>query len=573
MGVDKKWLIKSSDNIIGPVEFDFVVNNIFNGEIHLLDEIKGPFERWRPIKDHSLFAAAIEKLKASTYQSRGEHTMTATVDLHTKTDQLTQTVSEFDNDTGTLTPAAPLDTKHQEEEYKENVFRPAEAPHYSHPLERQDKPKGSSPLVFLLAFLMIVGGGAAYLVYDFNQSKLVEQKISAFDQLTDAGMKNLKIGEYEKALKNFSQAYNISPKDSNLLIEMSPLAVQFGGQFYQVQTNIENMLAHNRQKTINKIGHNIVGLSYSYRGKYVEALASYDESLAFDKDFMPAQLNKSFALIKLGKYEQAFSLMRGVVGYNRDKAIAHYFYLRTLLELGLQKNDPVVLNEVLSVADQFSQRFYDFKQEVAFLVAVAQSHLQKDPKETLESVKNFLKIDFELTNLHVHDSLIDFQSFNWIDFIPHCKNVTTSLGEYERKLVDAFCLLKIRRTIEAKNLFEELLLQNSRDGILQALYASSLLKLDELSQAKNSLGLLPQLDQETPLVETILRGCLVSLDSNCGRTIFKSESSKRLSLLYSHWGNAVINENNNIGEARSSIREGLKISPNFTPLLKLQRDL
>ena len=127
--------------------------------------------------------------------------------------------------------------------------------------------------------------------------------------------------------------------------------------------------------------------------------------------------------------------------------------------------------------------------------------------------------------------------------------------------------------IEAKNIFEELLSQKNNDGILQALYATSLLKLEELSQAKNSLGFLSQMDQKKPLIETILRGCLVAGDENCGQAIFKGENSKHLSFLYSHWGNASILLKKSRSEARASIREGLNQSPNFAPLLKMQKQL
>ncbi len=575
MNADKQWLVKSNDSVLGPYEFDRVVENIFNGDIHLLDEIKGPFERWRPIKDHSLFAAAIEKLKASTYQARGEHTMTATLDIHTKTDTPTQTVSVIDQETATETPHI-----HGEEDNMEptRVYQPPQAmeapiPPNSAVHRSAQSQKKRFPLVFVFSFLLLVIGGAGYLVYEFKQSKLIEQKISAFDQFTDAGMENLKVGEYEKALKNFSKAYNISPNDSNLLIEMSPLAIQFGGQFNQVQTNIESMLAKSRQKTINKIGNNIVGLSYSYRGKFAEALANYDEALNFDNQFMPAQLNKAYALMKVQKAEQAVSLMRQVVAENKEKSVAHFFYIRALLELGLKNEDDAILSEVLSVADQFAQRHYDFKQEVAFLVAIANSKLDSEPENLLKHVKNFLKIDFELTNLHVHDPLIDFQGFNWLDFIPMCNKLASGLGDFHSKLLNGFCLLKVRRTIEAKNIFEDLLSQQNEDGILQALYASSLLKLEELSQAKNSLGFLSQMDQQKPLIETILRGCLVAGDMNCGRAIFKGQHSKHLSLLYSHWGNASLLLKDNRSESRASIREGLGQSPNFAPLLKMQKKL
>lgn len=576
MSVEKKWLVKSSDSIQGPFEFDSVVESIFTGDIHLLDEIKGPFERWRPIKDHSLFAAAIEKLKATTYQQR-ENTVTATVEL-SKTHELTrsQTISVTNQNENTLTPTDKVGEDGGQEGtqvYQPQSSQPGPGPQPINNSMGYGQPNQSKrfPTVFFASFLLIVIGVATYLVYEFKQTRLIEQKISAYDQLTDVAIDSLKVGEYQKALKNFTMAYNISPQDANLLLEMAPLSIQFDGQFDQTQAMLENMLVSHHQKSIIRLARNIIGLSYSYRQQFAEALASYDQALEISADYFPAQLNKAFVLMKLGRYDQAVRLMKKVVIDNPDEPIAHYFYIRSLAEKGIASKDPAILKETLSVSDQYAQKFADFRQEVLFLIAIVHSQLEATPERMMKLIDNFMKVDLELTKLHVHDSHVDFQSFNWLDFFQYCNQLEQGLPDYNMKMLKGFCYLKVNRPLDAKRIFEELMSQKNNDGILQALYSSTLLSLKDVSQAKNALGFINQIDLKQPVVETILRGCLKAGDLACGEAIFRGKHAKYISLLYSHWGNSEIHFAKDRKKAKTSVVLGLQISPNFAPLLKLKR--
>lgn len=560
MNVEKKWLVKSSDNILGPYPFDQVVESIFSGEIHLLDEIKGPFERWRPIRDHSLFAAAIERLKASTYSSKRENTMTATMDLGTQTGEMTKSHVTPTSES-TATPI--MDSKETPD------IRPDVAQQRQSPSQYQVSRRSRFSTMFALTFSLIVVAGIGYLVYQFKETKLIEQKISAYGQLTDNAIHSLKVGEYQKALKNFSLAYNISPNDPNLVIEMAPLSVQFDGQFSKSQVMLETLLASHNTREYATRAKNTIGLAHSYRTQYQDALSSYDQVIKLDDQFVPALINKAYILIKLKKPDEAVDIMKKVVNDNPDEPMAHYFYVRSLVEEGLKSGSAVYFDEALSVSSQFAQRFSDLKQEVLFLNVIAKANLGANPTELNGLVKDMLMVDTELTNFHVHDTLIDFQIFNWLDYYPHCEKLMSRLDAYTGPLFKGFCFLKINRTMEAKKIFESLLSQQNDDGILQALYAAALLKLNDLSQAKNSLGFINQVDEKQPVVETILRGCLAAGDLPCGEAIFKGQNSKHISLLYSHWGNSEINFDRDKRKAKKSIQLGLEISPKFAPLLKL----
>ena len=206
------------------------------------------------------------------------------------------------------------------------------------------------------------------------------------------------------------------------------------------------------------------------------------------------------------------------------------------------------------------------------MIAVVHAKLEATPEQLQGHITRFLQVDIDLTKLHVHNTLIDFQSFNWIDYFnKHCKVFDAGLDDYHKKMLQGFCLLKVNRPLESKKIFEELMSQNNDDGVLQALYASTLLMLNNISQAKNALGFINQIEKKKPVVETILRGCLKAGDLNCGEAIFRGRHAKHISLLYSHWGNSEVNFAKNRRKAKSSVVLGLEISPNFAPLLKIKR--
>ena len=61
---ESKWLVKSNDLINGPYEFNEVVESIFKGDVHLLDEIKGYLESNSKTNQKGL----VEQEKVNTYE-------------------------------------------------------------------------------------------------------------------------------------------------------------------------------------------------------------------------------------------------------------------------------------------------------------------------------------------------------------------------------------------------------------------------------------------------------------------------------------------------------------------------
>ena len=199
--------------------------------------------------------------------------------------------------------------------------------------------------------------------------------------------------------------------------------------------------------------------------------------------------------------------------------------------------------------------------------------INKDPQFWLGSVKNFLKVDLELTNLHLQNPYFDFQSFNWIDYISYCKEMQKNIDGYFSELLKGFCFLKTGLNLKGKNTFEKLLGNYSNNGFLQALYADSLFKLNDRGQAKSVFNFLNQVDEKQILIDIILRISLLSRDTQYVQKIINSERFDDLaSMLYSHWSDGFLFLKKEPEKARTSVQLGLQVSPRFTPLLRLKNN-
>ena len=393
----------------------------------------------------------------------------------------------------------------------------------------------------------------------------------AYSQFTDRALKAMRVGNYQVALNNFNKAYRLSPKDQNLFIEMAPLAVQFEGQFSKVQGKLEQFMMNSRDKSFLNYSRNVIGLTHSYRNRHDKALHFYDQIIHVDEKFLPAVVNKTFSLLKLDRPEEAVTFIEKRVKDFPEEPIVYYLYIRSLIEMGLKQDKKSPLKKAFLLGEQFSKKFLEFKQEVLFLITLGKMNLNKEGLDWVQSIEDFLKVDVELTNLHIQNPHIDFQSFNWLDYDFHCKEMQKNIKDiYLSELLKGFCLLKINRVVEGKRIFERLLAKQSRKGFLQALYASALFKLGDGDRAKNVLNFVGQVDQKQIVMEVVLRGCLMAGDVHYAEKIISDGSNEHISMLYSHWGYGAVFSEKNPEKAQVSVNLGLEISPRFIPLLRLR---
>ena len=258
----------------------------------------------------------------------------------------------------------------------------------------------------------------------------------------------MKTGNYQVALKNFNMAYKLSPENSNLFIEMAPLSVQFEGQFSQVQQRLEKFMMDSKDKSFLNYSRNVIGLTHSYRNRHNEALHFYNQIIQMDDGFLPAIVNKTFSLLKLNRPVEAVDFIEKELKKFPEKPIVHYLYVRSLIEMGLKEErdeeKKTILKKAFSMGQQFSKKFLEFKQEVLFLITLGKMKLDERGKEWTISITDFLKVDIELTNLHIQNPHIDFQSFNWVDYNVHCEKMQKNLNNdlYLSQLLKGFCFLK-----------------------------------------------------------------------------------------------------------------------------------
>ena len=390
---EKIWLVKSNSSILGPYLFDEVVECIFKGDIHVLDEIKGPFERWRPIRDHSLFNAAIEKLKATAFSKR-EFTVTDNIDMATEeiTQTLTETAGFDDTKTVTLTGINALGP---EERTSPGIHRDGTLPPLSqrapegpkvYPQPPSKKKKSSSLLpIFLLLFLLVgLAGAIGYQLLEFqNDSRPDTAGRDMFNDFTDQGVDALKVGNYEQAIALFRRAAQIDPGNHNLIMEMAPLLIHFTGDYQGVIQRVQQVI--NKDVKVDRgRGKNIIALGQSYMGQHELALVELNEALQLDESNYHALVNKGYELIKLGKPKQAIGLFEEAKQLQpRDSNLGRYLSIRAYVEEGIKTQERPAFEEAVQRADSFANtlRAYDFRQEALFFPCLGKNAYGRAKKE------------------------------------------------------------------------------------------------------------------------------------------------------------------------------------------------
>lgn len=92
--LEKKWLVKSENKILGPYNFDQIVDLIRKNQVSLIDEIRDPATRWLYVRENPEFKSIVEEMRIEI-DARSESTKTLqntasksfdTTMLKTKTD-------------------------------------------------------------------------------------------------------------------------------------------------------------------------------------------------------------------------------------------------------------------------------------------------------------------------------------------------------------------------------------------------------------------------------------------------------------------------------------------------------
>ncbi len=559
---DPCWLIKVDAHISGPFSFNELIAKLMSGTLSPHHEAMSPLDRWRPLQTQALFVAAIEKMRRKQEEvientmTRTEGTITRTMDV--TPDRLTQTPFA---ETLTPPPVAVYPTSPR-------VIRPNSSEIF------KATPAEPFPLNFVYAgiLLILAVAGGWYFFNNSNQTLPQTEKKSDFVSYFDHGLSFKKTAHWSDALKNFTLAHQLNPRDVDLALEMAPLLIQMEGQTAYARSLIEKALVGQYKKETILFGQNLLGLSYSYElqqreSAYTAALKHFNESLQADgeSEYVPALINKGWLLFTQGRYREAEAVLLKTLNKNPYSHIGALYLIEGYLFQNLKENNKSALQKAQQITSQMvTHKIYDSQQEIYLFHAYLMSKLGGDKNSVQKLIQNSISLDPDLTTDHVHSPLVDWRGFQWKSFAFVCQDLLKIANSESASLLNFICKYKAQGVLAAQQSIDAWLGKNSKDPRAHIASAIVSQSVGELEKAKESLMSARRFGvQDRLYFQVLFKVCFKLKDVSCLKEI--TPSLQKLSPLHGYAAQALTEED------RQAMSKGLKESANYIPLLSLQK--
>jgi tetratricopeptide (TPR) repeat protein len=561
---DPCWLIKVDAHISGPFSFNELIAKLMTGTISPHNEAMSPLDRWRPLQTQALFVAAIEKMRRKQEEVI-ENTMTRTEGTVTRTMDLTpdrQTQTPF-SDAITPPPQAPFpntSSSRLQRPYTDSLQKPTS-------VERI--PVQWMYAVGLLILALLAGW---YMLNRPHQPLQIADKKSDFVTYFDQGLSFKKTAHWSDALKNFTLAHQLNPRDVDLALEMAPLLIQLEGQTAYARSLIEKALVGQYKKETIIFGQNLLGLSYSYElqqreSAYAGALKHFNESLQIDaeNEYVPALINKGWLLFTQGRFREGEGVLIKSISKNPYSHIGALYLIEGYLLQNVKENSKSALEKAQQLTAQLvSHKVYDSQQEVLLFHAYLMSKLGGDKNSVQKHIQNALSLDPDMTADHVHSPLIDWRGFQWRSFEFVCQDLIKLANNENAPLLNFICKYKGQGVLAAQQSIDVWLGKNPKDARAHIASAVVSQSVGELEKAKESLTNAKKLGANDRLYfQVLFKVCLKLKDISCLQEI--TPSLLKLSPLHGYTAQAMID-----GDSQA-LSKGLKESANYIPLLSLQK--
>ena len=474
VAAQKEWLIKANTKIMGPYSSGEIEENIRDHRLVAHDEIMRPAGRWHLLRDEEQFRLVVNEVKNRKYinKDRSDNTLTGT-----ETGTLTGTMTPHEVVSDRAAQSEPLVGAAQEKE----AAHLGEAQDTTRDLLKTYASKGDPKFVreydhvrsrrMWLGFALLVTVGV-YVALKFMQPHAGDGNNHDlyFQELMDAGLNAEKVGNFQKALAQYSEARTLKPDDPELLLHLAPLALVYDRQLLQAQRMFTQILQTVKEPIYQK---------ESYVGLGLIALQSHDLDGA-KNDFTQARNLDP-------EYEEAIGNL-GIVASLKDEFPYAAELLLKALEKGPSDGAFVIalsnvyisqsnergfgrtkLSQAHTLLDQFLGLSHDYTQEALVQDARVLSLLSK-PTEVAQRIETFLDTDPEETDLHLHNWAVDRQQSSWGILLDTFKRVGSELTPSPRLTAAiGVAMYRGQEKLEGAQTIEQALSQSPKDPLLMAL--------------------------------------------------------------------------------------------------------
>ncbi len=506
--IEKKFLIRSSGQILGPFDKNEVIDLIKRGNISIFDEVAEPFNIWWYLQDHQDFKEAVQSMdfqarltnfitqfsdKFSTI-SRAKKTLDKTV-THTETQSLDQKSQNIDS--------------YEKQSAQEVKFKVVDQPKVvkSKAYEKYTSQKDSEEIVrkkvglivkiswqVIVVFALLVGG---YIVYKEIVAPIQKKQELIYALRTD-GLRFYKAGNYKKALFYFEEAYSkdlLKPEEKLLL---ASLFIQ-EDKLQKAELIVNELPRDSLLKDKNWFLLN--GLISFFQKDFTGAEANFNRALNQREKL--SLVNLSILKWKTKNHQKSLAYLDQLIKMAYDRDIVSYLKALNFLS----QNQTGVLIDYISRELAFDQNhplIKEYQQEFYFMLAYSYMKEQK-LEEFKQAVYNLLNTDPFFYKEYHYSSFTVVKALNWNYFYPYCKSIFES--DPQSNLLNAlygFCYLKTGNFKQGTRYIEQARNREPDDAFFLSLYAYLLMLKADIVEMDQVLDLIDysnlKSEQTLPLI-------------------------------------------------------------------------
>ncbi|MBX3021702.1 MAG: hypothetical protein KF799_08515 [Bdellovibrionales bacterium] len=570
------WLIKSSGRILGPFRSEKVGELLRTREISVLDEISPPMRRWQTIQYHEEFRPVVDSLRKANLSERTEATWTP------NSTQLTQTLTEVEG-AGELTEEI-TDIDGFSATGKEIVVHNVqEQSHASHTQSggRYQAAQGQNTAIqrqvekttrglWIITVLILVAA-AAFIFQRRMSTGAFDIKPTA-TSLKQTVIGHIQAGRYSEALRDLKSYYSDPLQSGDLAIYYGGLLVHLEGQTLLGRRLFNTVLATKRPEV--KQAYTGLGVADLMDGQLDSAQENFDRALNLDPEYVPAIVNLAAVSLQKGDYAGAKQKAFRALRLNPAQGEALLILAEAQLYLFKRSANPNELVQISRLLSDFRLRSWDFAGEMDFYQLYFDFLRRTSGLE--EKLRAYLDSDPRLTADHRHNLFIYRGRTQWKILARFCEQMAEKMSEEPR--VSAFlasCYAREARWDSARRSIEKAVHQSPKDPLIQAWYSYVLRESGDADQASVVLGSATQANRNGEYVLPVLmqaRFCQQTGMSQCARSnwqkIYENNMDYLPAVAGMAWANADIKSNN---EAAKLMNKGLRLSPEYIPLLELRQ--
>jgi tetratricopeptide (TPR) repeat protein len=576
---ESTWLVKSSGRILGPFPSAKIAELIRSREISVLDEISPPNRRWQTIQYHEQFREVVDSMRKASLSERTEATWTptgATSITQTLTDLSDSELTDEMQDDGFLSSSTKEIVIHNVQEH-DRIQQPVSASSrfqttagQNTAIQRQVEKTTRGLWIVTSLILLAV---AAFIAH-----KRFGGTNGAYEvRPTAAGLKQnvialVQIGHYAEALKEMKSFFSDPAQAGDLAIYYGSLLIQVEGQTVLGRRLLNQVLTSRRPET--KQAYTGLGVADLVDGQLDSAQENFQKALSYDAGYVPALVDMSAVYLQKGDYGRAKQIAAKALQASPMQGEALLSIAEAQLYLFKVNNNGRDLETVNKALKEFIAKSWDFKAELGFY-SLYFDFLRND-RNIEEKLHQYLDRDPQLTADHRHNVFIYRGRSQWKVLSRFCEQMADRLSESPRVATFmASCYAHEGRWDNARRNIEKAVNQSPRDPLVQAWSSYISKESGEPEQASVILGRATEYNRRGEYVLPALlqaRFCQSNGDVECARDSWQKIYERNLEHLPAVAGLAWVHgQKKSYVEALKLVDKGLRISPDYIPLLELRQ--